>query len=103
MSKQAGCAFAYTTTGIPHQLTQDDQYEGFNLPGDTEVITNLWYSDIHATHSVAYLTHLCRSIAHSREVYGDPDIFRPERFLNSELPDPEMSDPRNIIFGHGRR
>lgn len=54
--------------------------------------------------SVAYLTYyLYRSIAHSKEIYGDPDVFRPERFLQSELPEPDISDPRNIVFGHGRR
>ncbi|EPT00008.1 hypothetical protein FOMPIDRAFT_1123534 [Fomitopsis schrenkii] len=71
--------------GIPHKLTQDDQYGGYDLPKDTGVIANLW------------------SIAHNEEVYGDPDVFRPERFLTSELPDPDTSDPRNIIFGYGRR
>ena len=47
-------------------------------------------------------TYLHRSIARSEDVYGDPDVFRPERFLDPDL-DPDSSDPRNIVFGHGRR
>ncbi|KAH9929347.1 cytochrome P450 [Fomitopsis serialis] len=71
--------------GIPHHLTEDDEYQGFDLPRGTGVIANLW------------------SMSRSEDVYGDPDIFRPERFLDPGLPDPEISDPRNIVFGHGRR
>lgn len=43
------------------------------------------------------------SMAHSEDVYGDPDAFRPERFLNANALDAELSDPSQIIFGHGRR
>lgn len=32
-----------TGLGIPHLLTEDDEYEGFDIPKDTTVIANLWY------------------------------------------------------------
>ncbi|KAH9929348.1 cytochrome P450 [Fomitopsis serialis] len=70
--------------GIPHYLTEDDDYQGFDIPGDTGVVANLW------------------SMSHSEEVYGDPDVFRPERFLHPNE-DTDIADPVNIVFGHGRR
>ena len=43
------------------------------------------------------------ALVRSTALFGpDADIFRPERFLDPDL-DPDMSDPRNIVFGHGRR
>ncbi|KAI0724643.1 cytochrome P450 monooxygenase, partial [Fomitopsis betulina] len=70
---------------IPHQLTEDDEYCGFDIPRDTSIIANLW------------------SMAHSDDIYGDPEAFRPERFLEKNLLAVHSSDPSNIIFGHGRR
>ncbi|KAH9913262.1 uncharacterized protein B0H18DRAFT_1126463 [Fomitopsis serialis] len=32
------------------------------------------------------------------EQYSDAEAFRPERFLS-----PEIEEPRNIVFGYGRR
>lgn len=42
-------------------------------------------------------------MAHSDDIYGDPEAFRPERFLEKNLLAVHSSDPSNIIFGHGRR
>lgn len=36
-------------TGIPHYLTEDDEYRGLNLPKNTTVIANLWYYPIFYT------------------------------------------------------
>lgn len=76
---------------------------GFDLPKNTGVIANLWYASESTLLQARILTCLDRSMTHSQDIYGDPDVFRLERFLSSELPVPEMSDPHNIIFGHGRR
>ncbi|KAH9929386.1 cytochrome P450 [Fomitopsis serialis] len=75
-----------TPLSIPHYLTENDEYQGLDLPSDTWVIANLW------------------SMSHSEEVYGDPDVFRPERFSDQSRPlNAEIADPVNIVFGHGRR
>ncbi|KAH9911170.1 cytochrome P450 [Fomitopsis serialis] len=71
--------------GIPHYLTEDDEYEGYHVPGDSTVITNLW------------------SMTHDERTYDAPATFRPERFLDATSSDGELEDPRNIVFGHGRR
>ncbi|EPS99958.1 hypothetical protein FOMPIDRAFT_1123474 [Fomitopsis schrenkii] len=68
--------------GVPHHLTEDDEYEGYYLPKDTPVVTNLW------------------AMARDENMYDNPDEFRPERFLEAN---PEIEDPRNIVFGYGRR
>lgn len=39
---------------------------------------------------------------HDPEIYRDPMIFKPERFLETEGHNPEM-DPHSIAFGFGRR
>lgn len=41
-------------------------------------------------------------MAHDPDNYSEPMEFRPERFLATEDAAPEL-DPRNIVFGFGRR
>ncbi|TFY68462.1 hypothetical protein EVJ58_g1002 [Rhodofomes roseus] len=68
--------------GIPHFLSEDDEYEGYHMPKDTHIVTNLW------------------AMTRNEEMYSDPDLFCPERFLTaSGSPDTEIEDPRNIVFG----
>lgn len=37
------------------------------------------------------------------EDYPEPDLFIPNRFMGMSPEDAERTDPRNYIFGHGRR
>ena len=37
------------------------------------------------------------------DLYPDPDTFRPERFYCLPLDEAKRLDPRNIVFGYGRR
>ena len=37
------------------------------------------------------------------DLYSDPESFVPERYLGLSTEDAERLDPRNIVFGHGRR
>jgi len=71
--------------GVPHALSEDDEYRGWYIPKGCMVIPNLWLMTV------------------DEEVYPKPGAFRPERFLGLSEEEAERLDPRNIIFGHGRR
>jgi len=67
--------------GFPHRLLVDDVYNGMHIPGGSIVFPNAW--------------GMSRDMAN----YGpDPEAFRPERFLKSQI-----QDPFSYIFGFGRR
>jgi hypothetical protein len=67
--------------GIPHHAMREDVYEGYRIPKGAVIIPNLI------------------SMSRDKEMYPDPSVFRPERFLGSS----PQSDPRKLFFGFGRR
>lgn len=60
----------FIQTGVPHMLTQDDEYEGYRFPAGTQFTWNAY------------------AIALNEDDYKDPKRFMPERFLNSDLNNP---------------
>ncbi|KAG8948167.1 hypothetical protein FRC04_009966 [Tulasnella sp. 424] len=66
---------------FPHRSIEDDVYEGYFIPKGTTVLPNVW------------------GISRNTKHYANPSVFDPERYLG---PTPEL-DPREIIFGFGRR
>jgi len=67
--------------GIPHRAIMEDEYKGSRIPNESIIIPNVWV------------------MVRDKTVYGsDADLFRPERFLESDL-----RDPARIVFGFGRR
>ncbi|XP_049816508.1 probable cytochrome P450 304a1 [Schistocerca nitens] len=52
--------------GIPHAATENTTLQGYSIPKGTVVVANLW------------------SMHMDKCVWGDPENFRPERFLNSD-------------------
>ncbi|KAJ3561809.1 hypothetical protein NP233_g9970 [Leucocoprinus birnbaumii] len=67
--------------GIPHAVTQDDEFDGYFIPKDSKVIANIW------------------AMAQDENVYPRPRNFDPTRFLGEH---PQL-DPLKFIFGFGRR
>ncbi|GLH16245.1 Cytochrome P450 6a22 [Gryllus bimaculatus] len=51
---------------VPHRATEDTNFMGYDLPKDSMVITCLW------------------SMHMDKEFWGDPEAFRPERFLDDQ-------------------
>ena len=40
---------------------------------------------------------------HDPEVFDDPMVFRPERYLKNGQLNPNVRDPESAVFGFGRR
>ncbi|CCM01202.1 uncharacterized protein FIBRA_03250 [Fibroporia radiculosa] len=70
--------------GVTHRLIEDDVYEGYHFPKGTLFTVNVW------------------KILHDSVNYKDPLEFNPDRFIASGEKESEL-DPRNVMFGFGRR
>jgi cytochrome P450 len=64
---------------IPHVSTKDDVYEGYRIPKGSYIAFNVY------------------GIMHDESVFPDPGVFKPERFLNTDV------DSKQSVFGYGRR
>ncbi|PIL24685.1 cytochrome P450 [Ganoderma sinense ZZ0214-1] len=71
---------------IPHCTVEDDEFREYFVPAGTNIFPNVW------------------ACMHDPEVYEDPDVFRPERFIrDGRLDFSTAPDPTKLIFGFGRR
>ncbi|CAL1533505.1 unnamed protein product [Lymnaea stagnalis] len=73
---------------VPHLVREDIHYDDCVISKGTMLVMNGWYSH------------------HRADKWGDPDVFRPERFLDSsgQLHDPDHPVRLNMIpFGSGYR
>lgn len=65
--------------GVPHMVTQDDQYLGYRIPAGTIIVANQMGMNM------------------DEAIFGDPETFNPDRYIHdSSLPSP-------ATFGFGRR
>lgn len=60
----------FIENGMPHELTKDDEYEGYKFPAGTQFTWNAY------------------AISLNENEYDDPMRFKPERFLNADLNSP---------------
>ncbi|PVF98743.1 cytochrome P450 [Serendipita vermifera] len=70
--------------GIPHTLLQDEIIDGYFVPKGTSIQPNNGFM----------LT--------DPKIWGDPEVFRPERFLDREAAQ-RLPNPLVVIFGYGLR
>lgn len=71
-------------SAVPHTALEDTELEGYSIPKGTTIIPGLYASNS------------------SKELWGDPENFRPERYLdvNGKL---DLSKDNGVSFGAGRR
>ncbi|KAJ7581104.1 cytochrome P450 [Mycena floridula] len=67
--------------GVAHRAMSTEICRGFEIPEGSIIFANLW------------------GIGRDANLYANPEELRPERFLG---PSPEL-DPKNWVFGFGRR
>ncbi|KDR68214.1 hypothetical protein GALMADRAFT_105117 [Galerina marginata CBS 339.88] len=71
---------------LPHLLQEDDIYKGMLIPKGTLIIANLW------------------AMSRDETLYPNASEFVPDRFMEKRTPELRAKmDPRNFIFGFGRR
>ncbi|KAH8897936.1 cytochrome protein [Thozetella sp. PMI_491] len=66
---------------IPHVSAADDIYNGYLIPKGAMLLPNVW------------------GFTHNPDVYPEPMLFKPERFLGATVP----PNPQDYVFGFGRR
>ncbi|TBU39014.1 cytochrome P450 [Dichomitus squalens] len=71
--------------GVPHRLSCDDVYRGYDIPDGSMVIPNIWW------------------MTHNPDVYPNPERFDPDRYMQMSAEDTARVDPRDVVFGFGRR
>ncbi|KAG6908024.1 hypothetical protein DXG01_006443 [Tephrocybe rancida] len=84
LSKEVFRWNAVVSTSFPHRSITDNLHDGYFIPEGSLILANIW------------------GLLHDPEVYANPNIFNPDRFVATDGKSAEL-DPRNICFGFGRR
>ncbi|KAF7782114.1 hypothetical protein Agabi119p4_1490 [Agaricus bisporus var. burnettii] len=71
---------------VPRMTTTEDVYDGYYIPKDSVVITNIY------------------AMLQDEDIYPEPSKFKPERFIKNGVLRDDVPDPEVIAtFGFGRR
>jgi cytochrome P450 len=84
---------------VPHRAVKPDRYKDFHIPAGASVLGNAWYVKPELKWFHLIFTPASRAILHDEAIYVEPGKFKPERFIDNNLPDPADSG----AFGFGRR
>jgi cytochrome P450 len=68
------------------------------------VIANIWYvSLMNSQIAAADFFAKLRSMLRDESLYPEASTFKPERFIAVDPDKRKLMDPRNYVFGFGRR
>lgn len=81
LAKEALRWWPVAPLGVPHRTDEDIEFRGYFIPKSSIVVPGVWW------------------FLHDPEVYRDPELFDPTRFL----PPRNEPDPSTVAFGFGRR
>lgn len=90
----------FPAPGIPHCVMTDDVYRDFDIPQNAMIIANIWFDFFHPSWFKAIDWSCDIDPRAMSRAYPQPEEFRPERFMDSSV---EVEDPRDAVFGFGRR
>jgi hypothetical protein len=81
----------------------DDELDGMLIPTGTVLIPNTWCAFILNRSGVISYSH--RQCLHDKDAYPDPMAFIPDRFVDVDKGciNHNIRDPREYVFGYGRR
>ncbi|KAJ7251135.1 cytochrome P450 [Mycena haematopus] len=77
--------YTFGPVGLPHVMDQDDVHDGYFIPKGTILVSNNW------------------AFFNDPDIYPEPETFSPGRFLVSPSRETPQQDPRDFLFGFGRR
>lgn len=81
VAKEALRYFSVVPAGLAHRTEEEILFRGYRIPKGSFILPSIWW------------------FSHDPEVYKDPLVFDPERFLEPR----NEPDPGNEAFGYGRR
>ncbi|KAF8666648.1 cytochrome p450 [Rhizoctonia solani] len=76
--------YPVTPLTVPHRVEREDMYQGYRIPANSTVFANIY------------------AITRDERIFPNPEAFIPERFDGTQ-PGPTPLDPREFVFGIGRR
>ncbi|KAF5340288.1 hypothetical protein D9611_007844 [Ephemerocybe angulata] len=84
--KEVNRYYTVVPLGVPHTVTEDEEYNGYFIPKDTMILPNSW------------------AMMHDPNTFEKPFEFIPERFLTKDGEfDESVPGPEYAAFGFGRR
>ena len=95
------CLIQSYYVGVPHSIDTDDIYNGYLIPGESIIMANIWLVLLYLLRVSSQ--RIDRSMTRNEEIYPEANSFKPERFIKNGALNKDVRDPRDIIFGFGRR